>query len=239
VTWTRCAKIAFIGSHGIRKTTAAHAFAGTVQRAGRSVEFAREVVRDNPLGINEAATGEAQLWVLMSQIRQELELAPKAQVLVTDRGVMDNHAYYLRACGGQDRFRVTSLVTAWAATYDLVVRLLPDVPLRADGTRSTADAFRDEVEAILDATLPDMVPPARLITMRASEVHDGSDWWPLAERLGAQLGEPIRAPGVEAPRARARGPRGPRGARRPADATRGAVPGASPQLVLDLDEDAS
>src|SRR6187551_3156403 len=53
VTWTRCAKIAFIGSHGIRKTTAAHAFAGTVQRAGRSVEFAREVVRDNPLGINE------------------------------------------------------------------------------------------------------------------------------------------------------------------------------------------
>ncbi|MEZ4596853.1 MAG: hypothetical protein R3C32_08420 [Chloroflexota bacterium] len=28
--------IAFIGSHGIRKTTAAHAFAGTVQRAGRS-----------------------------------------------------------------------------------------------------------------------------------------------------------------------------------------------------------
>ena len=170
VTWTRCAKIAFIGSHGIRKTTAAHAFAGTVQRAGRSVEFAREVVRDNPLGINESATGEAQLWVLMSQIRQELELAPKAQVLVTDRAAMDNHAYYLRACGGVDRFAVTPLVTAWAGTYDLVVRLLPDIPLRADGTRSTADAFRDEVETILDATLPGMVTAARLMAMPASAV---------------------------------------------------------------------
>lgn len=232
MTWTRCAKIAFIGSHGIRKTTAAHAFAGTVQRAGRSVEFAREVVRDNPLGINESATGEAQLWVLMSQVRQELELAPKAQVLVTDRAAMDNHAYYLRACGGEDRFRVTPLVSAWAATYDLVVRLLPDVPLRADGLRSTADAFRHEVEAILDATLPGMVPPSRLVTMRASEVRDDTDWWPLAERLAAQVGEPLRAPGVEPHRTRA--------ARRRTDpAKRTAIPVTAPQLALDLEGDAS
>jgi nicotinamide riboside kinase len=230
VTWTRCAKIAFIGSHGIRKTTAAHAFAGTVQRAGRSVEFAREVVRDNPLGINESATGEAQLWVLMSQIRQELELAPKAQVLVTDRAAMDNHAYYLRACQGEDRFAVTPLVTAWAVTYDVVVRLLPDVPLRADGTRSTADSFRDEVEAILDTTLPVMVPPGRLITMSASEVRDDSDWWPVAERLAAHVGEPLRAPGVEAPRNRS--PR-----RRPDGTSRTAVPVVAPQLALDLDGD--
>ncbi len=128
----------FVGSHGIRKTTAAYAFAHTIQRAGRSVEFAREVVRDNPLGINESATGEAQLWVLVSQVRRELELAPKAEVLVTDRGVVDNYAYYLRACGGVDRFSAEPLVRAWGATYDLVVRLTPDIELRADGIRSTA-----------------------------------------------------------------------------------------------------
>ena len=103
MTWARNAKIAFIGSHGIRKTTAALAFASVIQRAGRSVEFAREVVRDNPLGINESATGEAQLWVLMSQVRRELELSQKAECVVTDRGVMDNFAYYLRAAGG-DRY---------------------------------------------------------------------------------------------------------------------------------------
>lgn len=227
----RSAKIAFIGSHGIRKTTAAHAFAGTVQRAGRSVEFAREVVRDNPLGINESATGEAQLWVLMSQIRQELQLAPKAEVLVTDRAAMDNHAYYLRACHGVDRFAATPLVTAWAATYDLVVRLMPDVPLRADGTRSTVDAFRDEVEALLDTTLPAMVPPARLVTMPASEVRDDTDWWPLAERLAAQLGEPLRAPGIEPPRAR--------GSRRRVGSPTPTVPATAPQLALDLDGDGS
>ena len=148
--WQRNAKVAFIGSHGIRKTTAAHGFANAMQRAGRSVEYGREVVRDNPLGINEGATGEAQLWVIVSQIRQELTLAPKSEVLVLDRGVMDNFAYYLRACGGDDRFAVEPMVREWSKTYDLVIRLLPDVDLSSDGVRSTSDAFRLEIEGILD-----------------------------------------------------------------------------------------
>src|SRR3954453_10082334 len=135
--WPGHAKVAFIGSHGIRKTTALLAFATEVQRAGRSVELGREVVRDNPLGINEGATGEAQLWVLVSQVRQELELARRADVLVTDRGVMTNSAYYFRACGGTDEFAVEPLVRRWSVTYDLVVRLLPDVALQAGGLRPT------------------------------------------------------------------------------------------------------
>src|SRR4051812_1905456 len=181
--WPGHAKVAFIGSHGIRKTTALLAFAAEVQRAGRSVELGREVVRDNPLGINEGATGEAQLWVLVSQIRQELELARKADVLATDRGVMDNYAYYLRACGGTDAFDAFPLVKRWSETYDLVVRLLPDVALQADGVRSTNDAFRDEVEAILNEVLPTLVPDARLVTLRASEITSRFDWFALVQRL--------------------------------------------------------
>ena len=224
--WPRRAKIAFVGSHGIRKTTAAYAFAHTIQRAGRSVEFGREVVRDNPLGINESATGEAQLWVLVSQIRQELELAPKAEVLVTDRGVVDNYAYYLRACGGTDRFEVEPLVRAWGATYDLVVRLTPDIALREDGIRSTSDAFRDEIEAILDDVLPRFVRPERLITIPASQITDAFEWWPLAERLAAVVGGTLLAEGVEA----ARRPR----ARRPAIALPGRPASGDVQLDLEL-----
>jgi nicotinamide riboside kinase len=192
--WPRCAKVAFIGSHGIRKTSALLAFAAEVQRAGRSVELGREVVRDNPLGINEAATGEAQLWVLVSQIRQELELARKADVLVTDRGVMDNYAYYLRSCAGTDAFDVEPLVRRWSATYDLVVRLLPDVALQADGVRSTNDAFRDEIEEILDRVLPTLVPDERTVTLRASEVTSRFDWFAVVERLAASIGTTIDPP---------------------------------------------
>jgi nicotinamide riboside kinase len=193
-TWPRPAKIAFIGSHGIRKTSALLAFAAEVQRAGRSVELGREVVRDNPLGINEGATGEAQLWVLVSQIRQELELARKADVLVTDRGVMDNYAYYLRACGGTDAFDAEPLVRRWASTYDLVVRLLPDVALQADGVRSTSDAFRDEIETILDRVLPTLMPDGRMVTLRASEVTSRFDWFAILERLATSVGATVTAP---------------------------------------------
>ncbi len=207
MTWARGAKIAFIGSHGIRKTTAALAFASVMQRAGRSVEFAREVVRDNPLGLNESATPEAQLWVLMSQVRRELELAQKAECVVTDRGVMDNFAYYLRASSGADPYGVEPLVRAWSRTYDLVVRLTPDVEIRADGVRSTNDRFRDEVEAILDARLPRLLPRDRLIRQSASQVSETYDWWPLAERLAACVGEPLLASGVARPTHPVRPPR--------------------------------
>jgi len=177
------AKIAFIGSHSVRKTNAVHSFAGAVGRSGRSVEVGREVVRFNPLGLNEGATPEAQLWVFTAQIQQELELRNRAEVLVTDRAVIDNFAYYLRTTGGEDPFHAEPLMRRWCETYDLFVRLLPDVALLADGVRSTNDAFRDEIEAILDDLLPKHIPPDRMITLPASEVTEAFDWAGLVERL--------------------------------------------------------
>jgi nicotinamide riboside kinase len=176
-------KIAFIGSHSVRKTNAVHSFAGAVGRSGRSVEVGREVIRFNPLGLNEGATPEAQLWVIMAQIQQELELRNRAEVLVTDRAVIDNFAYFLRVTGGTDPFDVRPLIATWCDTYDLFVRLQPDVPLRADGVRSTSDRFRDEIETILNAIIPTYVPEDRLVLIRASEVTEAFDWGALLERL--------------------------------------------------------
>ena len=189
--WSPPAKIAFIGSHSVRKSNAVHAFASTIGRAGRSVEVGREVVRFNPLGMNEGATPEAQLWVLMAQVQQELALRNRAEVLVTDRSVVDNFAYYLRVTDGADPFAVEPLIRAWAASYDLFVRLLPDVALLADGVRSTNDAFRDEIEAILERILPSYVAADRLLEVRASEVTADFDWWAVAERLAARVGQPL------------------------------------------------
>jgi nicotinamide riboside kinase len=194
-TWQTPAKIAFIGSHSVRKTNAVHAFASTIGRAGRSVEVGREVVRFNPLGLNEGATLEAQLWVLMAQIQQELELRHRAEVLVTDRSVVDNFAYFLRVTDGADSFGVEPLIRGWATTYDLFVRLLPDVALQADGVRSTSYAFRDEIEVILDRIIPIYIPANRLLIVNASSVTESFDWWAVAERLAELVGESLRDSG--------------------------------------------
>jgi hypothetical protein len=115
---------------------------------------------------------------------------------------MDNFAYYLRACGGHDPFSVEPLVRRWSSTYDMVVRLLPDIELRDDGVRSTSDTFRTDIETILDARLPDLVEDRRLVVEAASSIDDRYDWWPLAERLAGLIGEPLYADGV--PRRRLR-----------------------------------
>ena len=197
--WSRRAKIAFIGSHSVRKSNAVHAFASTVGRAGRSVEVGREVVRFNPLGLNEEASAEAQLWVLMAQVQQELELEPRADVLVTDRSVVDNFAYYLRVTGGEDPFAVEPLIRRWAGTYDLSVRLMPDVGLLEDGVRSTNDAFRDEIESILDRILPIYLAPDRCVSVPASKVTADFDWWGIGERLAGIVGEPLVEGQLSAP----------------------------------------
>ena len=199
MAWPRSAKIAFIGSHSVRKSNAVHAFASTIGRAGRSVEVGREVIRDNPLGLNEGATPEAQLWVLMAQVQQELELAKRADVLVTDRSVVDNFAYYLRVTAGEDPFGVEPLIRRWAATYDLSVRLLPDVGLLADGVRSTSDEFRDEIEAVLDRILPVYLPEDRCLSVPASQVTADFDWWAIAERLAGIVGAPLVEGQLSAP----------------------------------------
>ncbi len=199
MAWPRSAKIAFIGSHSVRKSNAVHAFASTIGRAGRSVEVGREVIRFNPLGLNEKASAEAQLWVLMAQVQQELELRPHAEVLVTDRSVVDNFAYYLRVTGGEDPFAVEPLIRQWATTYDLSVRLLPDVGLLADGVRSTSDAFRDEIEAILDRILPTYLAPDRCISVPASHVTAAFDWWAIAERLAGIVDAPLVEGQLSAP----------------------------------------
>jgi nicotinamide riboside kinase len=189
MAWKGSAKIAFIGSHSVRKSNAVHAFASAIGRAGHSVEVGREVVRFNPLGINERATPEAQLWVLMAQIQQELELRNRGEVLVTDRSVVDNFAYYLRVTDGADPYGVEPLIRRWSQTYDLFVRLLPDVALLPDGVRSTSDAFRDEIEAILDRILPQYVATDRLVNVPASQVTEAFDWMAIANRLATLRGE--------------------------------------------------
>jgi nicotinamide riboside kinase len=174
----RAPTIAVIGSHGVRKSTAVAGIAAACARLGLRVATLGEVIRTSPLGHNEGATPGAQLWVIATQVAREIELGG-ADVLVTDRSVVDNYAYYRRVAGDDDPFVVEPLVRQWAAGYVRHLRLLPDVPLVADGFRSPAPEFREEIEGLLDRTVPDLVPADRLVTMAASEVTADRDWDPV------------------------------------------------------------
>src|SRR5437660_12902074 len=95
----RLFKVALVGTHGVNKTTIAYELAGALKRKGLAVELLTEIARECPFPLNERATREAYQWIIARQIQLELEKAPRADVLVCDRSVLDNFAYYVRRYG--------------------------------------------------------------------------------------------------------------------------------------------
>jgi hypothetical protein len=57
--------------------------------------------------------------------------------------------------------------------------------------RSTNDALRDEIEALLDRVIPEYLPDERVIRVPASEVTAAYDWWAIGERLAGIVGDPL------------------------------------------------
>jgi hypothetical protein len=51
-----------------------------------------------------------------------------------------------------------------------------------------------------------LVEEQRLVTVAASDIGDRYEWWPIAERLAALVGEPLFADGVPRRRIRRQAP---------------------------------
>ena len=61
-------KIAFVGTHGVGKTTLCFDLASQIKRLDLGVDIVKEVARRCPLPINEETTPDAQAWILHAQI---------------------------------------------------------------------------------------------------------------------------------------------------------------------------
>jgi nicotinamide riboside kinase len=144
-------KIAFIGSHGVGKTTLCYGLAARLKAADVSLEVVGEIARRCPLPINRDTTLAAQAWILHTQIAEELVAASRYDLVICDRSVLDNFVYLLLAAGG--RGDLEQLVAAWTATYQLLVHVPVQNTPRADGIRSTDPSFQRAVEERLDKEL--------------------------------------------------------------------------------------
>jgi thymidylate kinase len=145
-------KVALVGTHGVNKTTIAYELAGVLKRRGRTVELLTEIARECPFPLNENATREAYQWIIARQIQLELEKAPRADVLVCDRSVLDNFAYYVRRYGSksEEAEALGAYCRSWMRTYDLLLRLPITQALASDGFRSTDEQFQREIDLLCD-----------------------------------------------------------------------------------------
>jgi thymidylate kinase len=144
-------KIAFVGSHGVGKTTLCFDLAAQLKRRGINVDMVKEVARASPLPVNRKTSREAQLWILTTQVAEEIRAASHCDVVVCDRAALDNYAYFFLACGRD--VAVERFVEMWMKTYDLLIRVPVLAEVQEDGFRDTDTVFVREVDRKVSALL--------------------------------------------------------------------------------------
>ncbi|HPB28686.1 MAG TPA: AAA family ATPase [Acidobacteriota bacterium] len=139
-------KIAIIGTHGCGKTALAFSLCTELQKRGHRVELVVEMARHSPFPINEATSEEGQLWILHRHIVAELEAGACADMVVCDRSVLDNYAYFCHKFGR--RAHLDALIEAWVRSYALLVKVpIVDEWLINDGVRSVDRVFQRAIDA--------------------------------------------------------------------------------------------
>jgi len=172
-------KIAFVGTHGVGKTTLCYELAAWMKKREVRVDMVREVARRCPLPINRETTLDAQSWILHAQIAEEIQLSGEQDVVICDRSVIDNYAYL--AYRLPPPAILDDLVRHWMRTYTHLFKVpIVDAP-SFDGVRDTSREFQMAIDREVE----------RLLARFGAEVHrllpeERARWIDIvAERIGA------------------------------------------------------
>ena len=144
-------KIAFIGTHGVGKTTLCYDLGAILKKRGLNVDLVKEVARLSPLPINRKTSLDAQTWILTTQVAEEIRSSAHHEVVVCDRSVLDNYAYMSFACGRQRA--IERFVDYWMKSYTLLFKVPISGQAAADGIRDTDEFFMRQIDQLVDNLL--------------------------------------------------------------------------------------
>jgi nicotinamide riboside kinase len=180
-------KLAFIGSHGVGKTTLCYDLAARLKRQDRVIELVMEVARRCPLPINRDTTVQAQAWILHTQVASEIAAAAEAEIVICDRSVLDNYAYLVQQVGRQPVY--DGLVAEWIGSYDALFKVPIIQPPSFDGRRDVSQDFQLAIDRTIDDLLSAFAVPCHVLDV---EARDG---WVDAVLTGCGL--PLHPPQTE------------------------------------------
>lgn len=152
-------KIAFIGTHGTGKTTAAYRLASEYKHDERyrdaSVGIIMETARDCPFPINQVATRDSQTWIFLAQILKEIDMARTYDVIICDRAVLDMIVYAecLDMIETADRMMLFAVPHLRTYTKLIFKSIELNNFFTKDGTRDMDESFRKKVEDVYLKTI--------------------------------------------------------------------------------------
>ena len=168
-------KIGLTGTHGIGKTSLAYALVGELKSRGIKAGMIREFVRECPLpaGTEENNSAEAQAWILARQVAEEIEAASRFDVVVCDRTVIDNYAYFIWAkekfgCKPEIENFCKAIFENWSKTYDFIFKLEPAFNPQNDGFRSISPDWQMEIDRLVEKNISSLGISAHRLELKAN-----------------------------------------------------------------------
>lgn len=180
-------KIAFVGTHGVGKTTLCFDLAAQLKRLDLAVDLVKEVARRCPLPINEETTFDAQAWILHTQVAEEIAAAALYDVVVCDRSVLDNYAYLVAKVGR--RPELDALVGSWMRSYGALFKVPVIQAPTFDGKRAVSRSFQLEIDELIDELVAEFAVP--VVTLDPAN-RDG--WVPA---VMSALALPLEPPQID------------------------------------------
>lgn len=137
-------KLAFIGTHGVGKTTLCYGLASRLKAKDVVLEVVHEVARRCPLPLNEQTSLASQSWILHTQLAEEVVASARYPVVLCDRSALDNYVYMLIASGSQASLE--TLLAHWMRSYACLVYVPVLGGPRPDGFRAIDPVFQMAVD---------------------------------------------------------------------------------------------
>lgn len=150
-------KVALIGTHGVGKTTICYNLVGGLKKRGVSADYLGEIAREarkSGFRINEETTQDSQRWILHTQIAKELEFAAgkNVEILVCDRSVLDNYAYFINSFGIDPA--LDAIINSHMKTYNLLFKApINPAYLSQDNVRSIEPVFQKKIDLLVEREL--------------------------------------------------------------------------------------
>jgi nicotinamide riboside kinase len=152
-------KIALIGTHGTGKTTLAYDLTGELKKRGVNATMCTEVARRCPLPINRGGSFRGQLWIVVTQIKEEIEAEKDYDVIVCDRSVLDSYVYTYYIAP-KDAEKVWPVVKEHLKTYDFLFKTpMVDGYMVKDSIRDVDPAFQTDIDALMSRMLAENKVP--------------------------------------------------------------------------------
>lgn len=141
--------IAISGTHGTGKTSQVYSLAAHLKKQGKNVVVLNELARECPFSINQDGEDRTQVWLIVEQIKRELELMDRYDFVITDRSLLDAYAYASFLADKTWIFKdFYKYIISHINTYYYKLYLLDPIKFNYnifDGVRDNDDSFRTAI----------------------------------------------------------------------------------------------